>query len=120
MSIVPYAYPIPGNLIDPGVAMPITVLRRTGEWLGNGLWSPDDGSPATITGSGILYPSTPDELQALPEGERVAKSITLYWPAAFEIDDRIQYNGEEYRVIFVDPWNIYGYNRAIAKVDQIV
>ena len=115
---VPYAAPIPHELLNPGVSQPITVLRVTGNWLGNGLWNPNDKA-TTINGRGILYPTTADELQALPEGERIRKSITLFWPDVFMIDDRIQYGGEEYRVVLVDPWQNFGYNRAIAQVTQI-
>ena len=115
MSVVPYAAPIPAELMNPGVSLPITVLRVTGEWMGNGLWNPTE-TAKTINGRGIVYPTTADELQALPEGERIRKSITAYWPDVFVIDDRILYDGEEYRVVLCDPWENFGYNRAIAQV----
>jgi hypothetical protein len=114
---VPFANPIPGQLMNPGAAQPITVLRLGGNWMGNGVWNPN-ATAQTITGTGIVYPTTPNELQALPEGERVAKAITLYWPGTFEMDDRVEWCGEEYRVVFLDPWTSYGYNRAIARLVQ--
>ena len=115
---VPYASPIPGGLVDPGVALPISVTRTTGQFIGNGVWQ-SAGSPETINGRGILYPTTADELRALPEGERVTKSITCYWALPFALGDLIVYGGENYRVVYRDPWTNYGYNRAIAQVVQL-
>lgn len=116
---VPYATPIPSGLTDPGVAVNITVVRHSGEWAGNGIWQEDNGDPITLTGAGIIHPTTANELRALPEGQRETKSLTLFWPQQFVMDDRIQYGGEEYRVIMVDPYDDYGYNRAIAQVVQL-
>ena len=116
---VPFSNPIPGQLMNPGAAQLIHLQRRKGQWLGNGLWSPDDGAPQLITGMGIMYPTTANELQALPEGERIVKAITLYWPQTFQIDDLVDYCGEQYRVVLADPWTSYGYNRAIARVEQL-
>lgn len=116
---VPYAAPIPSGLTDPGVALPISLVRHSGKWVGNGVWAEDNGNPVTVNGSGIIHPTTADELRALPEGQRVLKSITLFWPQGFVLDDRIQYGGEEYRVVLVDPYTNYGYNRAVAQVVQL-
>jgi hypothetical protein len=116
--IVPYARPIPGGLLNLGVSLPICLKRRRGAWIGNGLWQ-DDASETVINGRGIVYPSTNDDLLALPEGERIRKSLTLYWPNRFEMNDRIQHDGEQWRVIFVAPWLHYGYHMAIAQVTQL-
>lgn len=118
-GILPYAAPIPAELMNPGVSQPIQLTRMSGQWMGNGIWQEDDGDPTTITGRGIVYPSNPDDLAALPEGERTIKSLTLYWPQAFQMNDRIDYDGEEYRVVRIEPWKPYGYNKAIAQVKQL-
>jgi hypothetical protein len=116
---LPIANPIPGELANPLVSLPITILRTRGVWMGNGVWKMDDGEPDKIEGRGIVYPTTPDELNALPEGERITKAITLFWSQTFHLNDRVEYEGEEYRVIHVDPWQKFAYNRAIAQVNQI-
>jgi len=119
IGILPFATPIPAELVNPGASQPIRLRRMKGQWVGNGIWQEDDGAPVTITGRGIVYPSSPDDLLALPEGERINKSLTLYWPQKFQMNDRIDYDGEEYRVVRVDPWSPYGYHRAIAQVKQL-
>lgn len=116
---VPYANPIPLELLNPGVSQEITLRRQRGVWMGNGLWQGDDGEPDKITGRGIIYPTTADELRALPEGERITKAVTIYWSQTFQPNDRLEYEGEEYRVVHVDPWQKFGYNRAVAQVNQI-
>jgi hypothetical protein len=116
---VPFSDPIPMELLEPGVSQEITMRRQRGVWTGNGLWQSDDGEPYKITGRGIIYPTTPDELRALAEGERITKAITIFWSQTFHHNDRIEYEGEEYRVIYVDPWQKFAYNRAIAQVNQI-
>ena len=116
--IVPYAQPIPALLETPGIAQPIVVVRYSGAWMGNGLWQPDDEAKQ-IRGRGVVYPTTADELEALPEGERLVRSITLLWSKRFEKNDRVQHSGEEYRVVRVEPWTAYGYNKAIAQVVQL-
>jgi hypothetical protein len=117
MSTLPFASPIPAALLEPGCAQTIQLVRPSGVWLGNGLWQPD-GNTQVITGQGILYPSTADDLLALPEGERIVKSITLYWTPKFVMKDRVMYAGEEYHVVRVEPWPQYGYYKAIAQVSQ--
>ena len=82
--IVPYAEPIPALLETPGVAQPIMIERYTGAWANNGLWQRAD-KPTVITRRGIIYPSSADDLAALPEGERTEKSITLYWRLGFQV-----------------------------------
>jgi hypothetical protein len=115
--ILPYANPIPGELQNPGVAQTIRLERRVGQWLGNGVWE-EDAEASIITGRGIVYPSTTDDLVALPEGERTVKSLTLYWPKKFHMNDRLMYGGEEYRIIHIAPWQKYGYQMAIAQVQH--
>ena len=116
--IVPYAQPIPALLETPGVTQKITICRYAGAWVGDGLWQQTDEAEV-ITHQGIMYPSTADELQALLEGERTVKSLTLYWRFPFAMDDRLCYGGEEYRIVKVEPWMAYGYNKAIAQVIQL-
>jgi hypothetical protein len=116
--IVPYASPIPRELLNPGVSQPIRIERREGAWVGEGIWQ-DDASVAFVTGRGFIYPSTTDDLLALPEGERITKSLTLFWPKQFQMNDRVEYEGEEYRVVHIAPWQKYGFQMAIAQVNQI-
>lgn len=117
-TILPYAQPIPALLSEPGCTQPISLKRREGAYVGAGVWK-DDASVTTVNGRGIVYPSTSDDLAALPEGERTIKSLTLYWRLTFAMNDRIQYDGEEYRVVKIEPFTRYGYNKAIAQVNQI-
>ncbi len=117
-TILPYAQPIPALLAEPGCTQKIALNRRAGAWVGDGVWL-DDAEATVVTGRGIVYPSTADDLAALPEGERVNKSLTLYWAKTFLMNDRIEYDGEEYRVVKVEPFTKYGYNKAIAQVMQV-
>lgn len=117
-AILPYAQPIPALLQEPGCTQKITLSRRVGAWVGDGVWQ-DDAEATVVSGRGIVYPSTNDDLAALPEGERIIKSLTLYWAKTFEMNDRIDYDGEEYRVVKVEPYTKYGYNKAIAQVMQV-
>jgi hypothetical protein len=114
-ATIPYARPIPALLETRGIAQIIRIMRYVGQWQGNGLWM-RCAEPTEIVHLGIIYPSTANDLDALPEGERIEKSVTLFWRLEFEMDDRLHYAGEEYRVIHVEPWQAYGYNKAIAQV----
>ena len=117
-NILPYAQPIPALLAEPGCTQKITLSRRAGEWVGDGVWQ-DDAEATVVVGRGIVYPSSADDLAVLPEGERTIKSLTLYWSKTFEMNDRVDYDGEEYRVVKVEPCTKYGYNKAIAQVMQV-
>jgi len=116
--MIPLTKRIPSLLRDTKISQTIIVDRPAGTGSYN-----DDGvfvgeTYMTITDKGVVTPSSMDDLLALPEGQRTEKSITLYWPQLFLVDDRVEYGGDEYRVVQAGTWQPYSYCKAIAQVNQ--
>lgn len=73
----------------------------------------------------IVMPTSPNDVQFLPEGERFLPSIKIYTENPLKIGDLVDYLGETYKIKTVGNWGDYGYHNNIgvrhiqtAKVDS--
>lgn len=110
-------------VVDPDFAQEFSILRSNG-----GSWQLGKWVNATITVPtfGIIQPSTPEELEQVPEGDRVKGALSFHSETVlFEthtnapndpnagISDIIAWRGQSYRLIKVFPWEDFGYYKAI-------
>ena len=103
---------------DPELAEAFTILRSTGSF-GAGGWSE---TKATVPAYGVVSPSSPDDIQQLPEGDRVAGNTTFYTSQAMYIthggqqagtSDIIQWQGQQWRLAQVWDYSTRGYYKAV-------
>lgn len=100
-------------LVDPDLgAQSFTVRRRKSEWAAGRMTVTSD---ETFTAVGIIQPTTPEQLQFFPEGERREGTISVYTKEILHltegenVSDDVTWNGEQYKIIRVDRWQDYGY-----------
>ena len=108
-------------------AQALTIVRSVGSFVA-GRWT--ESSPEEIEISGVCYPSSNKELQMMPEGDRVTGAITFITvneiftthgtkgsgsPDDAGISDKIEWNGEYYRVLWSNPFKDYGYYLSIGE-----
>ena len=78
----------------------------------------DFGQPEITTDdvilTAIVYPSTPDELAILPEGERHKSAYTVFTKRKVSHGDYMLYNGIRYKLMTMEAWNHYGYFASLA------
>lgn len=105
-------------------ARSFTVYRETGSWQ-KGKWIPTE---TPIQMSGTITAASPNDLNQVPEGDRVTGTICFYsQQEIFETrandpdpnvkdgtSDQILWDGYRYRVSSVMPWGDFGYYKAIA------
>lgn len=109
---------------DEDLAVEVTVLRSHG-FFGAGGWR--ETEPTTLGISGIVTPSSPMELQQVPEGDRVIGAITVTTATQLyqthsagvadpgqALSDRIVWHGDTHRIAGVWPWGDQGFWKAIA------
>ena len=104
---------------DPRLAEYFAVQRSSGHFAPGG-WVED--APTTLTLYGVVTPSSADELQQLPEGDRVTGNQTFYSASQIYVthmdpqpgtSDIITYRGLQYRLAMVWDYSIRGYWKAI-------
>ena len=94
----------------------LNVYRSNGSFVG-GRWTETPNSPPYFSVQGVAYPSSQKELMQLPEGDRVIGAITFVTVEEIlttrvgqdpGISDKIEWNGEMYKVLGILPWKDYG------------
>lgn len=73
-----------------------------------------DVAEEDITLTAIVYPSTPDELAILPEGERHKSAYTVFTKRKVSHGDYMHYNGIRYKLMTMEAWDHYGYFASLA------
>lgn len=109
---------------DPDFAQPFVVTRDSGGTMVLGIWQ---AAVSTLNLYGVIEPATPEELNQIPEGDRV-NGIVAFWcnrliyetgvennSNAGGISDTIAWNGNNYRIVKVTPWNNFGYVKAFGS-----
>ncbi|SFE43540.1 hypothetical protein SAMN04487969_102503 [Paenibacillus algorifonticola] len=92
------------------------VHRQTGSWV-RGTWQSVEEAPITLSGTIIV--ATADDLEQVPEGDRVKGAMAFYSPQQIYVtretgtSDQIDWRGERYRIYHVAPWEDFGYYKAI-------
>ena len=109
-------------LTDPGLGFTGFTVQRTTYRRQNGASVP---AVQTLPVSGCIHPGTPEMLRLLPEEERAEEFIAIYTDFAlscgendggeeYSVPDRILWNGENWRVVRVRSWAMFGYVQALA------
>lgn len=105
-------------LLDPDFAQPFTVTRSQGVFARGGWQS----STTSLTLRGVANTASGNDLQQLPEGDRVTGSMAFYTTAPIYatragasagLSDLITYNGDVYRLAKVWNRNQNGFYKAI-------
>lgn len=108
-------------IADPDFMQPYTVRRNTGTWV-NGRFVE---TPTTLNFFGVVIPANAQDIQMLPEGDRVSGLINFYTTAdnPFQISkadngelgtsDQPIWRGNNYRILQVFDYQDYGYQLAI-------
>lgn len=100
----------------------INVHRSSGLFI-EGRWTESIQSPPYFAVSGICQPTTGWDLQSMPEGDRPIAAITFYTVEKLYIthggqnpgiSDKIEWDGEWYKILTVARWEDYGFYKSIA------
>jgi len=100
---------------------PLTVTRLSPGAYVNGLWV--EGSEETLTVRVSVQPTSPEDMQSLPEGRRERKSYTLFGGERLRSvedganPDRVEINGDMFEVVLSSEWcnGLINHNRSIAQ-----
>lgn len=108
---------------DPDFAQTFAIARSHGGSWQLGKWV---NLTLVITGFGIIQPSTPEELEQVPEGDRVKGAMTFHSECRLYethtdgpvdvragISDIITWRGQEWKLVKVFKWEDFGYYKAI-------
>lgn len=80
---------------------------------------PDQSTPVVVDGflqqptslviadvEASVQPATPNEIKQLPEGDVYTSVYAVYTETEMKMRDRVTWNGEDYTVLKVFPWNM--------------
>jgi hypothetical protein len=107
---------------DPDFAQPFVIKRSNGSWQLGG-WQ---DTITTVNSYGAQQPATAQDLKEIPEGDRILGSVKVWstqpmyvtrrgtGPNDGGLSDIIVWQGEDYRIAGILPWNENGYYKAIA------
>ena len=104
--------------LDTDTAEIITVIRTESGSYVDGIYQ--KGSQTTFKALASVQPSSPEEIQFLPEGERQKQIRSFYCNKAVRTtDDRkaviadvILYKGDSFKIVQLGDWSPYGYTLA--------
>ena len=85
----------------------LTIRRKSGGGYESGLWVP--GTVTEFTARYSVQPTSPDDMQTLPEGRRERRAYTLFGSKPLlsvgaENPDMVSVDGEWYEVAAVQEW----------------
>ena len=104
---------------DTDFAQPFTIERSSGGAFKAGKWI---DATTNVASFGIVQPSSPEELEQVPEADRVKGAMSFHSSgemyethvdAQTGISDLIYWRGQWYRIVKVFPWIDFGYYKAI-------
>jgi hypothetical protein len=106
---------------DPDFAQDFDVIRYTGAFASEGVYTQTPGAPLRLTGS-IQPASAKDTVQFQREGERLGNMITVFCDQELQASDAkgqnsdvIVWRGSQYRVVQCRPWVDFGYWQVMAE-----
>jgi hypothetical protein len=110
---------------DSDFAQDFEIQRSSGGSWQAGTWI---SKTITVPGYGVIQPATPEELDQVPEGDRVKGSLSFHSECPLYethtrgpndkfagTSDVICYRGQNYRLVKVWPWEDFGYYKAIGS-----
>lgn len=101
---------------DTDFAQSFVIARDTGNWV-LGKWV---SSESNVTLYGIIQPATAEELDEVPEADRVRGVISvhssqpIYETNPNGISDLVSWNNQTYKIVKLYPWNDFGYFKGLA------
>ena len=108
-------------ITDPDFCEPFTIRRRVGKWeAGRFVATPED--PAV---NGIVEPTNGDDLEQVPEGDRVSGMMTFYTkqPVYLAQDkqqsDELIWRGKLYKAVQILDWSRHGFYKVIASFVEV-
>lgn len=108
-------------LTDPDFCEPFVIRRRVGKWeAGRFIAVPED---TAVTG--IVEPTNGDDLEQLPEGDRVSGMMTFYTkqPVYLSWDkrqsDEIIWRDRVYKAVQILDWSRHGFYKVIASFVEV-
>lgn len=103
-------------ILHPKLSQTFSLFRRTSEFV--------RGRPSHVESEikfrGIITPAKTQEIEMIPEGDRVGGEIVIYSTEKLCItsesgaSDELLWNDERYKIYAVQPYKDYGYYKAIA------
>ena len=107
-------------ITDPDFCEPFVIRRRIGKWeAGRFIATPED------TVNGIVEPTSGDDLEQVPEGDRVSGMMTFYTkqPVYLSQDkqqsDEIIWRGKLYKAVQILDWSRHGFYKVIASYVEV-
>lgn len=108
-------------IADPDFSEPFVIRRRIGKWVaGRFIATPED---TAVTG--IVEPTSGDDLEQVPEGDRVSGMMTFYTrqPVYLSQDkqqsDELIWRGRVYKAVQVLDWSRHGFYKTIASYVEV-
>lgn len=107
-------------ITDPDFAQAYTLTRSSGQF-GAGSWM--ENTPTTVSMYGPIVPTSDEDLQQVPEGDRATGMLTFYSTERIYrthtdgtpgTSDIITWQGDKWRVIYIKNLSDYGAWKAIA------
>lgn len=104
---------------DPELAESFTILRSSGTFAEGG-WQ--EATRQTIQTFGVVSPASSDDVNQLPEGDRISGNTTFYTSTPMYVthtdpqpgtSDIIVWQGENYRLAMVWNYSTRGYYKAV-------
>lgn len=109
-------------ITDPDFCERFVIRRRIGKWeAGRFIATPED---TAVTG--IVEPTSGDDLEMVPEGDRVSGMMTFYTrqPVYLSQDkqqsDELIWRGRVYKAVQVLDWSRHGFYKVIASFVEVV
>jgi hypothetical protein len=102
---------------DPLFVQSFSCKRQTGSWV-KGEWTP--GTVSTLTLYGTITPASPKDIDQIPEADRVTGMMAFYSISEIFVtrttgtSDILAWGGEDYKVLWSNPYSDYGYFKALA------
>lgn len=108
-------------ITDPDFCEPFTIRRRVGKWeAGRFVTTPEDTAV-----NGIVEPTNGDDLEQVPEGDRVSGMMTFYTkqPVYLAQDkqqsDELIWRGKLYKAVQILDWSRHGFYKVIASFVEV-
>ena len=107
-------------IVDPDFCQTFTVFRSTGEFVKGGYQETVTEIPMT----GIVTHHDTMELNMTPEGDRIRGMMDFYSIEPLYVthvsgeqgtSDKIQWQGEQYKLVKIHQYNDYGYVKAVGE-----
>lgn len=111
-----------GRLHSSRFKQVVSVKRLSGEHSAQGFEAVYSEPEQVVA---VVIPTTPNDVQLLPEGERFLPSMKFFTEKPLSIGDLIAFREQDYRIVSFGDWGDYGYyyhigvrHSATAKVDS--